>query len=177
MTTINKNEMHITSFPREVDRDLAIALGEMVVAFGRLEDMFKLVIKRAESPQRTLAQVIQLFSGVKGSLDKLVKYCETNFSNLELSECYEEAKSLNTERQNYIHATFGLIQEDQYVRFRSLVAHTDLAQDIQSIKGVTERVNALISKLDQKTGAPLASAVQNESIITAVSAVCTNTRG
>ncbi len=52
---LQKNRAHITTLPREIDQSLAAALGKMVVAFGRLEDMFKVAIKRLEN-KRTLDQ-------------------------------------------------------------------------------------------------------------------------
>ena len=75
---IQKSEHHITALPREIDRDLAIALGEMVVAFGRLEDMFKVAIRRLEK-NRTLEQVVTDFSGQRGTLGSLISYCLDRF--------------------------------------------------------------------------------------------------
>lgn len=75
---IQKTETHITSLPREIDPSLAVALGEMVVAFGRLEDMFKVSIKRLEN-KRTLDQVVKEFSGPRGTLGSLIAHCRANF--------------------------------------------------------------------------------------------------
>jgi hypothetical protein len=78
---IQKTESHITSLPREIDQSLAIALGEMVVAFGRLEDMFKVAIKRLEN-KKPFDQAIKEFSGGGGTLGKLVIHCRSHFPNL-----------------------------------------------------------------------------------------------
>ena len=45
---MQKKETHITQLPRAIDLELARPLGEMVVAYGRLEDMFKVAIKSLE---------------------------------------------------------------------------------------------------------------------------------
>ena len=43
---ITKMEQPVTILPREIDEHLATALGHLVVAFGRLEHMFNIAIKR-----------------------------------------------------------------------------------------------------------------------------------
>lgn len=154
MITINKTESHILDFSTAIDIDLSVALGEMVVAFGRLEDVFKVAIKRLEKPQRTLEEVVKEFAGPKGTIGKLVEHCEKNFSVLKAS-C-QTALSLNSQRQDFVHATFG-IEKGNYVRFRTLTAHTDVKKDIQDIQKLTSDVYALIKQIDQVTGAPLSN--------------------
>ncbi len=164
---MQKTENHITTLPREIDQKLAIALGEMVVAFGRLEDMFKVAIKRLEK-NRTLDQVVTQFGGGRGSLGKLILYCRDHFPIL--SDVCVNADQLNTDRQDFIHATFAVMEEGQYVRFRKLVGYADLGNDIEKIRTITEKVNSLIEELDQKTGSLLTESKKSEEIIVTVSA-------
>lgn len=105
---IHKTEVHITTLPREIDQYLAIALGEMVVAFGRLEDMFKVAIKRFER-NRTLDQVLKDFNGQRGTLGFLINHCRTSFPLL-CDSCVE-AEKLNVHRQDFIHATFAATED------------------------------------------------------------------
>jgi hypothetical protein len=44
-----------------------MALGEMLIAFGRLEDLFKVAIRRLED-ERSLEQVITDFGGIDGTI-------------------------------------------------------------------------------------------------------------
>lgn len=164
---MQKTEAHITSLPREIDQDLAIALGEMVVAFGRLEDMFKVAIKRLEN-NRTLDQVVKDFSGPRGTLGSLIAHCRTNF--VPLSDSCAEAERLNTHRQDFIHATFAATEEGRYVRFRKLVGYADLGTDIEQIRSITQKANSLIEELDRKTGALLTDPEESGKIIVTVSA-------
>ena len=152
---IQKTEIHITSLPREIDRNLAIALGEMVVAFGRLEYMVKVAIKRLEK-ERTLDQVLRDFSGGRGTLGKLVEYCCSHFRILNAT-C-AKADELNKKRQDFVHATIAATEERRYVRFRKLIGYADLSADIARITDVTTNANSLVEELDQQT-----SSVSNES--------------
>ena len=147
---IQKTERHITELPRKIDTRLSIALGEMVVGYGRLEDMFKVAIRRLEGV-RTLEQVIKDFGGMGGTIGSLANYCK-KFSPIAAS-C-EKALALNTSRKHFIHATFVADDKGQYVRFRELVAYTNLEEDIGTITKITENVNSLIEKIDQETGSP-----------------------
>ena len=164
---MEKTENHITTLPREIDQNLAMALGKMVVAFGRLEDMFKVAIRRLEK-NRTLNQVITDFSGGRGTLWQLISHSRKHFSSLS-DACYK-AEQLNTDRQDFIHATFAATEQGQYVRFRELVAYADLQSDIQKITKITEEVNSLIVQLDQKTGSLLTDPKQLPEIIATLSA-------
>ena len=164
---MHKTETHITSLPREIDPSLAVALGEMVVAFGRLEDMFKVSIKRLEN-KRTLHQVVLDFSGMRGTLGFLISHCRSNFPTL--SDLSAEAEKLNTRRQDFIHATFAATEEGRYVRLRKLVGYADLNTDIEQIRSITEKVNSLIEELDRKTGTLLSDPEKSEEIIVTVSA-------
>jgi hypothetical protein len=164
---IQKGERHITELPRKIDPRLSTALGEMVVAYGRLEDMFKVAIRRLED-ERSLEQVIKDFGGMDGTIGKLVAYCE-KFPCL--VTCCQKGGELNKARQNFIHATFAADDKGQYVRFREQVAYTDLGKDIGTITKINEDVNLLIAKIDQKTGSPLAQSGQREEIVAIVSAV------
>jgi hypothetical protein len=65
--TIKKTEKHITDLPRETNPRLSMALGEMLIAFGRLEDLFKVAIRRLED-ERSLEQVITDFGGIDGTI-------------------------------------------------------------------------------------------------------------
>ncbi len=164
---MKKAEAHITSLPREIDQSLAIALGEMVVAFGRLEDMFKVAIKRLEN-NRTLDQVVKDFSGPRGTLGSLIAHCRANFPPF--SDSCAEAEKLNTHRQDFIHATFAATEEGRYVRFRKLVGYADLRTDIEQIRSITQKANSLIEELDRKTGALLTDPEESGKIIVTVSA-------
>lgn len=165
---MHKTETHITSLPREIDPSLAVSLGEMVVAFGRLEDMFKVSIKRLEN-KRTLDQVVTDFTGSRGSLGSLIAHCRTNFPPL--SDACAEAETLNTHRQDFIHATFAATEEGHYVRFRKLVGYADLKTDIEQIRSITEKTNSLIEKLDRKTGALLTDPGESGKFIVTTSAI------
>ena len=147
---IQKTERHITELPRKIDIRLSIALGEMVVAYGRLEDMFKVAIRRREGT-RSLEQVIKDFGRQKGTLFHLAKYCE-KFPCL--GTCCKQALKLNQLRQDCIHGTFVVDDMGQYVRFRELVAYTNLDKDIGTITKITVDVNSLIEKIDQETASP-----------------------
>jgi uncharacterized glyoxalase superfamily metalloenzyme YdcJ len=164
---IQKTERHITALPREIDRNLAITLGEMVVAFGRLEDMFKVAIKRLEN-DRKLDQVVNAFSGMRGSLRSLISHCRDHFPIL--SDHCVKAEQLNTDRQDFIHATFAATDEGQYVRFRKLVAYGDLESDVEQIRRITEKANSLIEELDQATGSLITDPKKAGEIIATVSA-------
>ena len=164
---IRKTERHITVLPREIDRDLAIVLGEMVVAFGRLEDMFKVAIKRIENRER-LDEVIKEFSGGGGTLGQLISYCHNNVPAL-IDSC-DIGIQLNQKRQDFIHATFAATEDTGYVRFRKLVAYTDLELDKARIREITQNANSLIEKLDQETGSLLTSSNQTNQTIATVSA-------
>lgn len=170
---IQKTETHITSLPREIDQNLAIALGEMVVVFGRLEDMFKVAIKRLEN-NRTLDQVVRDFSGLRGTLGSLISHCRTSFPPL--SDACAEAEKLNTRRQDFIHATFAFTEEGHYVRFRKLVGYADISTDIEQIRSITEKANLLIEGLDRQTGSLLTIPEQSEKLIVTVSATATSFR-
>lgn len=164
---IRKTERHITVLPREIDRDLAIALGEMVVAFGRLEDMFKVAIKRIES-RKELDQVMKEFSGGGGTLGQLITYCNNHIPKLR--DCCNTASQLNQSRQDFVHATFAATEEGGYVRFRELVGYTDLAADVARITKITTETNSLIERLDQETGSLLTTQAQTDRTIATVSA-------
>jgi hypothetical protein len=148
---MEKKEAHITQLPLAIDPVLSIALGEMVVAYGRLEDMFKIAIKRLEG-RRTLEQVIKDFGGMDGTIGRLAKYCE-KFD--ELSSCCAKAKALNDSRQDFIHATFAADDQGRYVRFRELIGYTNLEADVKNIKQITCEVNTLIEEIDRSTAADL----------------------
>ena len=163
---IQKTERHITELPRQVDPRLSAALGEMVVAYGRLEDMFKVAIKRLE-PGSSLEQVIKDFSGMDGTIRNLASYCK-KFPCL--VTCCEKAVELNKSRQDFMHATFAADDKGQYVRFRALVAYTDLEKDIGMITKINEDVNSLIENIDQETGSLLTDPSQMAKIIATVSA-------
>ncbi len=163
---IQKTEAHITTLPREIDQSLAVALGEMVVAFGRLEDMFKVAIKRLEN-KRTLDQIIVDFSGMRGTLGALTSHCRSNFPML--SENCDEAEKLNTHRQDFIHATFAATEKGRYVRFRKLMGYADINTDVEQIRGITENANSLIEELDRKTGALLNDLEKSNKFIATVS--------
>lgn len=164
---MQKTETHITSLPRDIDPSIAVPLGEMVVAFGRLEHMFKVAVKRLEN-KRTLDQVVLDFSGMRGTLGSLINHCRTNFPTL--SDPCAEAEKLNTRRQDFIHATFAATEEGNYVRFRKLVGYADLTTDIEQIRTITEKTNSLIEELDRKTGALLTDPDESKTIIVTVSA-------
>lgn len=164
---ITKTERHITVLPRKIDRDLAIALGEMMVAFGRLEDMFKVAIKRIES-RKQLDQVIKDFSGGSGTLGQLITYCN-NYIPV-LKECCNTASQLNKNRQDFVHATFAATKEGEYVRFRELVGYTDLAADVAQITHITKNANSLIEKFDRETGSLLTAPNQTDHTIATLSA-------
>lgn len=164
---IKKTESHVTSLPREIDQNLAIALGKMVVAFGRLEDMFKVAIKRLEN-KRTLDQVIKKFSGPRGTLGSLIYHCRGHFPLL--NDACLKAEKLNSNRQDFVHATFAAMEERQYVRFIKLVGYADLAKDIEQITEITEKVNSLIEELDQRTGSLLTDLKRSKQIMVTVSA-------
>lgn len=164
---IQKTETHITSLPREIDPNLAIALGEMVVAFGRLEDMFKVAIKRLEN-KRMLDQIVMGFSGPRGTLGSLIVHCRANFPLL--SDACVVAERLNTHRQDFIHATFAATEEGRYVRFRKRVGYADLNTDIEQIRDITRETNSLIEELDRKTGGLLTDPQESNEIIVKVSA-------
>lgn len=164
---MKKTEAHITSLPREIDQRLAIALGEMIVAFGRLEDMFKVAIKRLEN-NRTLDQVVKNFNGPRGTLGSLIDYCRTRFPPL--SDSCAEGEKLNAQRQDFIHATFAATEEGLYVRFRKLIGYADLNTDIDQIRSITNKTNSLIEELDRKTGGLLTGPDESVKIIATVSA-------
>jgi len=164
---IQKTERHITELPRKIDPRLSTALGEMVVAYGRLEDMFKVAIKRLE-PGSSLEQVIKDFGGMDGTIGNLASHCK-KFPCL--VACCEKAVELNKARQDFIHATFAADDKGQYVRFRELSAYTDLEKDIGMITKINEEVNSLIEKIDQESGSHLTDPSQTEKIIATVSAV------
>lgn len=163
---IQKTERHITELPRKIDTRLSTALGEMVVAYGRLEDMFKVAIKRLER-ERSLEQVIKDFGGMGGTILNLATYCK-KFPCL--VTCCEKAVELNKSRQDFIHATFAADDKGQYVRFRELSAYTDLEKDVGMITKINEDVNSLIEKIDQETGSLLTDPRQTATIIATVSA-------
>jgi hypothetical protein len=162
-----KTESHITTLPREIDQNLAIALGEMVVAFGRLEYMFKVVIKRLEQ-KRTLEEVIKAFSGGSGTLGKLIDHCRKNSPSL--NGFCNKAVQLNTDRQDFIHATFAATEEGRYVRFRKLIGYGTLSNDIERIKEITNNANSLIEELDHQTGSLVANTIPSNETIATVSA-------
>jgi len=164
---MQKTENHIITLPREIDSNLAIALGEMVVAFGRLEDMFKVAIKRLVK-NKTLEQVVKQFSGMDGALGRLIIHCRKHFQIL--SDVCDKAGRLNIDRHDFIHATFAVKEEGQYIRFRKLVGYVDLEKDIQKIRTITEKVNSLIEELDQTTGSLLSDPKQSGEAIATVSA-------
>lgn len=164
---MQKTETHITSLPRDIDQSLAIALGEMVVAFGRLENMFKVTIKRLEN-NRTLDQIVKDFSGPRGTLGSLIGHRRASFPTL--SDPCAVAEKLNTRRHDFIHATFAATEEGRYVRFRKLVGYADLNTDIEQIRSITEKTNSLIEELDRKTGALLTDPKESKTIIATVSA-------
>jgi hypothetical protein len=109
----------------------------------------KVAIKRLEK-NRSLDQVVADFSGMRGTLGSLISHCRDHFPIL--SDHCIKAEKLNTDRQDFIHATFAAMDEGQYVRFRKLVAYGDLKSDVQQIRGITEKANSLIEELDQATG-------------------------
>ena len=163
---IKKTERHITELPRKIDPRLSTALGEMVVAYGRLEDLFKVAIKRLER-ERSLEQVIKDFGGMGGTISNLAAYCKRFPS---LVTCCEKAIELNKSRQDFIHATFAADNKGQYVRFRELLAYTDLEKDIGMITKINEDVNSLIEIIDQESGLLLTDPNRKEEIIAIVSA-------
>jgi hypothetical protein len=150
---VTKTEKHIIELA-EVDADLCLALGKMVIAFGRLEYMFKIAIKRLENGS-SLENVIAKFDGQKGTLKTLSDYCQ-RFP--ELSTSRSTADGLNQKRNDFIHATIGKdLKHNGYVRFRKLVGYRDLENDIIEVNRITQDVNSLIVEIDEKTGAPLKS--------------------
>ena len=115
---IRKHEQHVTILPREIDEKLARALGHLVAACGRLEDMFKIAIKRTEKAE--LEEVIGEFA--RAPLGTLIKSCRERCPAL--NQSCDKAEELNQQRQDFIHATFAATEEGSYVRFRRLVAST-----------------------------------------------------
>ena len=165
-TAIKKSEQHITELPREIDPRLSIALGEMVVAYGRLEDMFKVAVRRLEKG-RSLEQIITDFGRMGGTIGNLTNYCKDRFPPI--ADSCDKALTLNIERQNFIHATFAADDRGQYVRFRQLFAYTDLEKDIAAIRKITEDVNSLIEEIDVETGSLLTDPSKTETIIASIS--------
>ena len=164
---MQKPENHVITLPREIDPNLAIALGEMVVAFGRLEDMFKVAIKRLEK-KRTLDQVINDFSGMQGALGPLITYCRNHFHIL--ADLCVRARQLNNDRHDFVHATFAVKEEGQYIRFRKLVGYVDLEKDIENIRTLTGNANSLIEELDRNTGSLLTDPKESGENVATVSA-------
>lgn len=165
---MTKNEKHIVQYSREVDAQLAIALGEMVIALGRIEDMFKVAIKRLDRPQRTLEEVIEHFSGSNGTLNSLIEYCDDPNAYPQIVACCTKAKIVNVKRQDFIHATFA-IENGEHIRFRKLIGYTNLQKDIEEIRQITDDVYALIDELDAATGAPLSEPAGEGTMVTAAS--------
>jgi hypothetical protein len=161
---ILKNEQHVTVLPREIDVNLARALGHLVVAFGRLEDMLKIAIKRTEQTNK-LEDVIREFEGK--SLGSLITSCRKRCPSL--AQSCDKAVKLNQQRQDFIHATFAATEKGRYVRFRQLVGYEDLAKDIATIETVTKEANALIEELDQATGALVSNRSNPDSGVVTVS--------
>jgi hypothetical protein len=139
----------------------------MVVAFGRLEDMFKVAIRRLER-NRQLDQVVRDFSGGRGTLEKLSKYCRSNFPIL--NDTCTKAEELNRDRQDFIHATIAVTEEGQYVRFRKLVGYADLRKDIERIIDITKSTNLLIEQSDQLTDSVSNESRPSQDVIATVSA-------
>lgn len=142
--TIDKNEEHITNLHAEVDPELARYLGEMVVAYGRLEDMFKVVIMRLKT-NKTLAEIINEYSDTLAQL--IISAREFPI----LNDCCNEASRLNTTRQDFIHATYTRDPNGRYIRFRKLAGYADLGGDISAIKTINEDVYRVIKKLNEVT--------------------------
>lgn len=170
---IEKTEKHIVSLPEHSDDNLCLSLGKMVIAFGRLEDMLKVCIKRIRSNEN-LSDIIEEFSGMKGTLDRLIdSNALKGFSSI--SAEISLVQILNKERQDFIHATFAHDEDtNSYVRFRKLVAYKELEQDIKKIDEITTKVNSLIDALDKKT--VVVDKPHELGIITTVSAVSTRTK-
>jgi hypothetical protein len=78
----------------------------------------------------------------------LAQYCK-KFSRL-TAGC-EKALELNKLRQDFIHATFAADDRGGYVRFRELVAYTDLERDVSLISLITNDANALIVDIDKES--------------------------
>ncbi len=83
----------------------------------------------------------------------------------------DKAEHLNTDRQDFLHATFAEMEEGQYVRFRKLVGYANLGNDIEKIRTVTEKVNSLIEELDKTTGSLLTDPKQSAKSIATLSAL------
>jgi hypothetical protein len=163
---IPKSRRHVTDLPIAMDETLAKALGHFVVAFGRLEYMFKIAINRSERKQE-LKGVIQSFE--KSTLGQLIDSCRKRCPNL--TNLCDEADSLNKERQDFIHATIAATEKGEYVRFRKLSGYLDLPKDTDKVVTVTQKVNDLIKKLDLATGSPLSDQSRGDSIVATVSAL------
>jgi len=161
-----KTESHIIEFSNEIDINLAVALGNMVVAFGRLEDMLKVVIKRVEKKD-SLKEVIDRFSGLDGTIGKLKSYCETH--KILPKPFYAKLDELNKSRQDFVHATIALTEDGKYIRFRKLNGYADLTKDIADIEKISKEVNGIIIDLDRTTGQQ-AGASDDKNIIVTVSA-------
>ncbi len=164
---MSEKQTYKTILPTDVDPRLVSALGEMLIAFGRLEYMFAVAIKRLEE-NRTLEQVIADFSGSQGNLGSLIRYCRKHLSSL--SDACDKAKRLNTDRQDFFHATFAATEKGKYVRFRELAGYADLQSDIEKIREITKKVNSLIEELDKKTDSSLTDPKQSAESIAKVSA-------
>ena len=152
--------------PRKIDSGLAIALGEMVIAYGRLEHMFKFAIKRL-TPGARRDSILQKFSGNNGNLGNLVNYCIEHHLVVESAT---KAKDLNRDRHDFIHATIAAYDEGQYVRFRDLFEFADMQHDIVTISRLTYDVNKLIEELDQATGSSLTDPRNHDTNIATLSA-------
>jgi len=114
-----------------------------------------------------LDQVIKEFGGGGGTLAKLIIHCRSHFQNL--TDTCNKAEKLNTDRQDFIHATFAATEEGGYVRFRKLVGYADLAHDIELIAEITNDTNSLIQELDQLTGSLLSESRHSKQVIATVS--------
>jgi hypothetical protein len=78
----------------------------------------------------------------------LAQYCK---KVSRLTACCEKALELNKLRQDFIHATFAADDRGGYVRFRELVAYTDLERDVSLISLITNDANALIVDIDKES--------------------------
>jgi hypothetical protein len=157
---IAKMEKHVTVLPREVDDSLLKALGHLVVACGRLEDMFKIAIKRIEQ-NPNLEEVLKELSGK--ALGELIQECRVRCPRLE--KLCEEGSRLNKHRKDFIHATFAADEEGGYVRFRKLVGYDSLEKDIATLETATKDINTLIENLDRATGSLATSLPKPDSVV------------
>ena len=138
---MSKREHHIVNRPPQEDKDLLLAIGGMSVAFGRLEDMLKILQARVDKID--IDEFVLKCGQDKITAHKILK----NLGQYYNSPIVDQVGSLFKIRNEFLHSTYTSDENGDYIRLREGEAKHDLQDDIKTLNDIAEQSHAVIPQL------------------------------